>query len=83
MAYGDLSTLLSLPRSTRRLASGALTLAPAALAAAKLLTIRVEKGGKDKLLRIMTIDSIAGTIRSWSRKFSIGRDPAMSGHRID
>lgn len=55
MIYGDLSRLLSLPRSTRRLASGALTLSPAALAAAKLLTIRLEKGGKDKLQALLVI----------------------------
>jgi hypothetical protein len=55
MVFADLSKLLSLPGSTRELPDGGRTLAPATLAAAKLLTIRLEKGGKDKLQALLVI----------------------------
>ncbi len=55
MVYADLSRLLSLPHSTRDLASGGKALSPATLAAAKLLTIRLEKGSKDKLQALLVI----------------------------
>jgi hypothetical protein len=60
MVYADLSRLLSLPRSTRELPSGGTALSPAALAAAKLLTIRLEKGSKDKLQALLVIAENAG-----------------------
>jgi hypothetical protein len=55
MVFADLSRLLTLPRSTRELASGGTVLSPATLAAAKLLTIRLEKGSKDKLQALLVI----------------------------
>jgi len=55
MVFADLSRLLSLPQATRELPSGGTTLSPATLAAAKLLTIRLEKGSKDKLQALLVI----------------------------
>jgi hypothetical protein len=55
MVFADLSRLLSLPDSTRELPGGGKTLSPATLAAAKLLTIRLEKGSKDKLQALLVI----------------------------
>jgi hypothetical protein len=53
--YGDLSRLLSLPDSIRELAGGGKALSSPTLAAAKLLTIRLEKGSKDKLQALLVI----------------------------
>jgi hypothetical protein len=55
MVFADLSRLLALPGSTLTLAGGGRVLSPAALAVAKLLTIRLEKGGKDKLQALLVI----------------------------
>jgi hypothetical protein len=55
MVFADLSRLLSLPGSTLTLAGGGRVLSPAALAVAKLLTIRLEKGSKDKLQALLVI----------------------------
>jgi hypothetical protein len=55
MVFADLSKLLSLPASTLTLAGGGTVLSPAALAIAKLLTIRLEKGSKDKLQALLII----------------------------
>jgi len=60
MVFADLSRLLSLPGSTRELPGGGTTLSAATLAAAKLLTIRVEKGSKDKLQALLVIAENAG-----------------------
>ncbi len=60
MVFADLSRLLSLPRSTCQLPGGGKTLSPATLAAAKLLTIRLAKGGKDKLQALLVIAENAG-----------------------
>ena len=55
MVFADLSRLLSVPGSTLTLAGGGTVLSPAALAIAKLLTIRLEKGSKDKLQALLVI----------------------------
>ncbi len=60
MVFADLSKLLSLPHATRDLPAGGATLSPATLAAAKLLTIRLEKGSKDKLQALLVIAENAG-----------------------
>ena len=60
MVFADLSRLLSMPRATLELPSGGRALSPAALAAAKLLTIRLEKGSKDKLQALLVIAENAG-----------------------
>jgi len=60
MVFADLSRLLSLPHATRELPGGGTTLSPATLAAAKLLTIRLEKGSKDKLQALLVIAENAG-----------------------
>ena len=59
MVYGDLSKLLAVPGSTMELPSGGRALSPAALAMAKLLTIRLEKGSKDKLQALLIIEENA------------------------
>lgn len=59
MVYGDLSRLLSADGSVVELASGGKALSPAALVASKLLTIRLEKGGKDKLQALLLIEERA------------------------
>jgi hypothetical protein len=59
MVYGDLSRLLATPGSTVELAGGGRALSPAALAMAKLLTIRLEKGSKDKLQALLIIEENA------------------------
>jgi hypothetical protein len=55
MVYGDLSRLLALRGATCILPSGGMALTAAALAVAKLLTIRLEKGSKDKLQALLLI----------------------------
>jgi hypothetical protein len=60
MVFADLSRLLSLPGPTRDLPGGGRVLSPATLAAAKLLTIRLEKGSKDKLQALLVIAENAG-----------------------
>lgn len=56
MVYGDLSRVLSTPGSTIELPTQGLALSPAALTAVKLLTIRLEKGSKDKLQALLLIE---------------------------
>jgi hypothetical protein len=56
MVYGDLSRVLSAPGSTIHLPTRGLALSHAALAAIKLLTIRLEKGSKDKLQALLLIE---------------------------
>lgn len=60
MVFGDLSKLLSAPESTVELSGGGRALSPAALAASKLLTVRLEKGSKDKLQALLLIEENAG-----------------------
>lgn len=59
MVFGDLSRLLAAPGSTVELATGGRALSAAALVTAKLLTIRVEKGSKDKLQALLLIEERA------------------------
>ena len=49
MVFSDLSKILSAPGSIIELPTQGKSLSPAALAATKLLTVRLEKGSKDKL----------------------------------
>ncbi len=56
MVYGDLSKVLSAPGSTIELPTRGVALSPAALTAVKLLTIRLEKGSKDKLQALLLIE---------------------------
>jgi hypothetical protein len=60
MVYADLSRLLATSGSTVELPSGGRTLSAAALAMAKLLTIRLEKGSKDKLQALLIIEENTG-----------------------
>jgi hypothetical protein len=55
MVYGDLSKVLSVRGSIVELPTRGRALSPAALAAVKLLTIRLEKGSKDKLQALLLI----------------------------
>lgn len=56
MVFGDLSRVLSAPGSMVELpAGGGLTLSPAALTTTKLMTIRLEKGSKDKLQALLLV----------------------------
>jgi len=56
MVYGDLSRVLSATGSIIELPTRGLALSRAALAAIKLLTIRLEKGSKDKLQALLLIE---------------------------
>src|SRR3954468_7921604 len=56
MVFGDLSKLLSGSQSTVELRGGGHALSPAALAASKLLTVRLEKGSKDKFQALLLIE---------------------------
>lgn len=53
MVFGDASLILADPEATEDSPSGGLALSAAALAAIKLLTVRVEKGSKDKLQALL------------------------------
>jgi hypothetical protein len=55
MVFGDLSQVVAAPGSTVELPTEGRALSPAALAAVKLLTIRLEKGSKDKLQGLLLI----------------------------
>jgi hypothetical protein len=59
MIFSDLSILLSAPGSTVALPTGGKALSPAALTASKLLTVRLEKGSKDKLQALLLIEENA------------------------
>ena len=57
MVFGDLSRVLSAPGSMVELPTGGgLTLSSAALATTKLMTIRLEKGSKDKLQALLLVE---------------------------
>jgi hypothetical protein len=59
MVFAELSRLLWVPDSTVELRSGGRALSPAALTASKLLTVRLEKGRKDKLQALLLIEENA------------------------
>jgi hypothetical protein len=59
MVFADLSRLLSVPGATVELPSGGRALSPAALTASKLMTVRLEKGSKDKLQALLLIEENA------------------------
>ena len=56
MVFSDLSVLMASPEATMRAPGGGRALTPAALAVSKLLTIRLEKGSKDKLQALLIIE---------------------------
>jgi hypothetical protein len=55
MVFGDLGIILSSPESFARDRSGRVALTPAGFTVVKLLTLRVEKGAKDKLQALLVI----------------------------
>lgn len=59
MVFADLSRLLADPAAVVELPTGGRALSAAVLTAAKLLTVRVEKGGKDKLQALLLIEEHA------------------------
>ena len=60
MVFSDLSSLLSAPGATVELPTGGKALSPAALTASKLMTVRLEKGSKDKLQALLLIEENTG-----------------------
>ncbi len=56
MIFADLSTLLQIADTTAEVATGGRALTAEALAVAKLLTIRLEKGAKDKIQALLLIE---------------------------
>lgn len=60
MVFSDLSKILSASGSIIELPTQGKALSPAALAATKLLTVRLEKGSKDKLQALLLIEENAG-----------------------
>lgn len=60
MVFSDLSRILSAAGAVVELPSGGRALSPAALTATKLLTVRLEKGSKDKLQALLLIEENAG-----------------------
>ncbi|MBV8201665.1 MAG: hypothetical protein JOZ15_13670, partial [Acidobacteria bacterium] len=63
MVFSDLGLLLSRKGSTIELPDGGRALSPVALVVAKLLTVRLEKGSKDKLQALLVIDERSGDDR--------------------
>lgn len=59
MVYADLGRILAVPGATVEVGGGGRALSAAALAASKLLTVRLEKGSKDKLQALLLIDENA------------------------
>jgi hypothetical protein len=59
MIFGDLSTLLRSSEAVIEAPEGGLALSAAALTVAKLMTIRLEKGSKDKLQALLVIDEMS------------------------
>jgi hypothetical protein len=59
MVYGDLSTVMAAPEATRDSPDQGRSLSPAALAVVKLLTVRLEKGAKDKLQALLLVEENA------------------------
>jgi hypothetical protein len=60
MVFSDLSRILAAPGSIIELPTQGRSLSSAALAATKLLTVRLEKGSKDKLQALLLIEENAG-----------------------
>jgi hypothetical protein len=60
MVFSDLSRILSEPGSIVELPTQGKALSPAALTASKLLTVRLEKGSKDKLQALLLIEESSG-----------------------
>jgi hypothetical protein len=60
MVYADLGEIMAGPDAVIAVPSGGHALSAAALTASKLLTVRLEKGGKDKLQALLLIDERAG-----------------------
>lgn len=60
MVFSDLSKILSAPGSIIELPTQGRAMSSAALTAAKLLTVRLEKGSKDKLQALLLIEENAG-----------------------
>lgn len=60
MVFSDLSKILSAPGSIIELPTQGRALSPAALTASKLLTVRLEKGSKDKLQALLLIEENVG-----------------------
>lgn len=60
MVFGDLSLVLAAPGTTFELPTQGRALTHAALAVIKLMTIRLEKGSKDKLQALLLLDENAG-----------------------
>lgn len=56
MVFGDLSKILSVPGSRIELPTQGWSLSRSALTATKLLTIRLEKGSKDKLQALLLLE---------------------------
>jgi hypothetical protein len=73
MVFADLSRLMAIPGATVKLASGGRALSAAALTAAKLLTIRLEKGSKDKLQGLLLL------IRPTNVEIKPHSEPARGG----
>jgi hypothetical protein len=85
MVYSDLSTLLAYQGWWQELSGGGRALSPAALTAAKLLTVRLEKGSKDKLQALLVIEErrddeeFLSDLRSVLRAFTADRlDDALA-----
>jgi hypothetical protein len=66
MVFSDLSTILDAAHATVALPGGGRALSPAALAVSKLLTVRLEKGAKDKLQALLLADERRGDAQFWA-----------------
>lgn len=76
MVFSDLGQILAGPRATVTIATGGRTLSPAAFVAIKLLTVRAEKGAKDKLQALLLLDERRGNPRFLSALAALlGRFP--------
>lgn len=63
MVFGDLGLVLGHECGTQELPQGGRTMTPAALVVSKLLTVRLEKGGKDKVQALLLLDENVGDER--------------------
>jgi hypothetical protein len=62
MVYGDLGLVLGHGASVEKHPSGVVSLSPAAFCVVKLMTVRVEKGSKDKLQALLVIGERAADL---------------------
>ncbi|MBM4087991.1 MAG: hypothetical protein FJ276_00970 [Planctomycetes bacterium] len=60
MVFGDLGVILEFPGTVTSDATGRAALSAAGFAAVKLMTVRVEKGAKDKLQAILVVSERSG-----------------------